>query len=83
VNVTAKATSAVATWDAVSGATGYIVTLANLGGYFYAPTQAYLTKQTQIKLTGLIPNTPNYSLAVWAISSSSFAQGADTFSTKP
>jgi kumamolisin len=84
VNVTAKATSAVATWDAVSGATGYLVTLANLGtGYFYAPTQAYLTKQTQIKLTGLIPNTAEYSLSVWAISSNSFAQGADTFSTKP
>jgi subtilase family serine protease len=82
VNVTAKATSALATWDAVSGATGYIVTLANLStGYFYPPTQAYLTKQTKLKLTGLIPNTGSYSLAVWAISSNSFAQGADTFST--
>jgi hypothetical protein len=41
----------------------------------------YLTKKTTIKLTGLIPNTENYSLIVWAISPNSFAEGAWTFST--
>ena len=82
VNVTPAATSAVATWDAVSGATGYIVELANLSTpFFYPPTQAYLTKQNKIKLTGLIPGTNDYSLIVWAISPNSFAEGAWTFST--
>jgi hypothetical protein len=84
VNATATAKTAMVAWDAVSGATGYIVTLADLNaGYFYAPTQAYLTKQNKIKLTGLIPGTNSYSLIVWAISPNSFAQGAVTFATKP
>jgi subtilase family serine protease len=82
VNVTSTATTATATWDAVSGAKGYIVTLTDLNvGFVYAPTQAYLTKGTTMKLTGLIPGTNDYSLIVWAISPSSFAQGANTFST--
>jgi subtilase family serine protease len=84
VNVTAKAKSAVATWEAVSGATGYIVTLADLSApFFYPPTQVFLTKSTKLKLTGLTPSTNNYSLIVWAISSNSFAQGAFSFSTTP
>ncbi|MBV8212914.1 MAG: S8 family serine peptidase [Verrucomicrobia bacterium] len=84
LNVTATSTSAVATWEAVSGASGYIVQLADLNvGFVYPPTKAYLTKQTKIKLTGLIPGTNSYSLIVWAISPNSFSEGADTFSTKP
>lgn len=82
VNVTATATTAVATWDPVPGATGYIVNLADLNvGFVYPPVQAYVTKNTKIKLTGLIPNTGSYSLIVWAISPNSFAEGAWTFST--
>ena len=82
VNVVAKATSAVATWDAVAGATGYIVQLVDLDlGFVYPPGSVYVTKKTMIKLTGLIPNTGSYSLIVWAISPNSFAEGAWTFST--
>jgi kumamolisin len=82
LNVVAQATSAVATWDAVSGATGYIVQLADLDlGFGYPPGSVYVTKKTTIKLTGLIPNTGSYSLIVWAISPNSFAEGAWTFST--
>jgi subtilase family serine protease len=82
VNVVAKATSAVATWDAVAGATGYIVQLADLNlGFVYPPGSVYVTKKTTIKLTGLVPNTGNYSLIVWAISPNSFAEGAWSFST--
>jgi kumamolisin len=77
-----NATTAVATWEPVTGATGYIVQLADLSAPFaYPPGSVYLTKKTTIKLTGLIPNTGNYSLIVWAISPSSFAEGAWTFST--
>jgi hypothetical protein len=82
LNVVAKATSAVATWDAVSGATGYIVQLADLDlGFVYPPGSVHVTKKTTINLTGLIPNTGSYSLIVWAISPNSFAEGAWTFST--
>jgi hypothetical protein len=82
VNVVAKATSAVATWDAVTGATGYIVQLADLDlGFVYPPGSVYVTKKTTIKLTGLIPNTGSYSLIVWAISPNSLAEGAWSFST--
>jgi kumamolisin len=82
LNVVAKATSAVARWDAVTGATGYIVQLADLDlGFGYPPGSVYVTKKTTIKLTGLIPNTGSYSLIVWAISPNSFAEGAWTFST--
>jgi subtilase family serine protease len=82
VNVVAKATSAEVTWSPVTGATGYVVTLADLSlPFFYAPTSVYLTKDAKIKLTGLTPETESYSLVVWAISSDSFAEGANTFST--
>jgi subtilase family serine protease len=82
LNVAANATSAVATWDAVTGATGYIVQLADLDlGFVYPPGSVHVTKKTTIKLTGLIPNTGSYSLIVWAISPNSFAEGAWTFST--
>jgi subtilase family serine protease len=82
LNVVAKATSAVATWDAVSGAAGYIVQLADLDlGFVYPPGSVHITKKTTINLTGLIPNTGSYSLIVWAISPNSFAEGAWTFST--
>jgi kumamolisin len=77
-----NATTAVATWEPVTGATGYIVQIADLSAPSdYPPGNVYLTKKTTIKLTGLIPNTENYSLIVWAISPSSFAEGAWTFST--
>ena len=77
-----NATTAVATWQPVTGATGYIVQIADLSAPSdYPPGNVYLTKKTTIKLTGLIPNTQNYSLIVWAISPSSFAEGAWTFST--
>jgi subtilase family serine protease len=77
-----NATTAVATWEPVTGATGYIVQLADLSIPFaYPPGNVYLTKKTTIKLTGLIPNTENYSLIVWAISPNSFAEGAWSFST--
>ena len=84
VNVVPSSTSAVATWQAVTGATGYIVQIADLSAPFaYPPGSVYLTKNTKIKLTGLIPNTINYSLIVWAISPNSFAEGANSFSTQP
>ena len=77
-----NATTAVATWEPVTGATGYVVQIADLSAPFvYPPGNVYLTKKTTIKLTGLIPNTENYSLIVWAISPNSFAEGAWTFST--
>jgi hypothetical protein len=80
--VVPNATTAVATWEAVTGATGYIVQLADLdSGFAYPQGSVYLTKKTTIKLTGLIPNTGSYSLIVWAISQNSFAEGAWTFST--
>jgi subtilase family serine protease len=80
--VVPNATTAVATWDAVTGATGYIVQLADLDSRFaYPQGSVYLTKKTTIKLTGLTPNTGSYSLIVWAISPNSFAEGAWTFST--
>jgi subtilase family serine protease len=84
LNVVPRSTSAVATWQPVPGATGYIVQLADLDLPFaYPPGSVYLTKNTTFKLTGLIPNTINYSLIVWAISPTSFAEGASTFSTQP
>jgi len=84
LNVVANSTSAVATWQPVTGATGYIVQLADLSTPFaYPPGSVYLTKNTTFKLTGLIPGTQQYSLIVWAISPSSFAEGAWSFSTSP
>ena len=84
LNVVANSTSAVATWQPVTGATGYIVQLADLDTPFaYPPGSVYLTKNTTFKLTGLIPGTQQYSLIVWAISPNSFAEGANSFSTSP
>ena len=82
LNVVANSTSAIATWQPVTGATGYIVQLADLDAPFaYPPGSVYLTKNTTFKLTGLIPGTQQYSLIVWAISPTSFAEGAWSFST--
>jgi subtilase family serine protease len=82
LNVVAGSTTATATWQAYPGATGYIVQLANLDWPFaYPPGSVYLTKNTTFKLTGLIPNDPEYSLIIWAITPNSWAEGAWTFST--
>jgi hypothetical protein len=84
LNVVAGSTTATATWQAYPGATGYIVQLADLNvGFAYPAGSVYLTKKTTFKLTGLIPNTADYSLIVWAITPNSWAEGAWTFSTSP
>ena len=84
LNVVAGSTTAAATWQAYPGATGYIVQLADLNvGFAYPAGSVYLTKKTTFKLTGLVPNTADYSLIVWAITPNSWAEGAWTFSTSP
>jgi subtilase family serine protease len=84
LNVVAGSTSAVATWQAYPGAVGYIVQLANLDWPFAYPLgSVYVTKDTTFKLTGLIPNNPEYSLIIWAITPNSWAEGAWSFSTSP
>ena len=47
VNVVAKATSAVATWDAVAGATGYIVQLVDLDLGFVYPRGVCISQKRQ------------------------------------
>jgi subtilase family serine protease len=84
LNVVAGSTTATATWQAYPGATGYIVQLENLDWPFAYPLgSVYLTKNTTFKLTGLVPNDPVYSLIIWAITPTGWAEGAWSFATNP
>ena len=59
-------------WAPVSSAIAYAVTVAR-PGYAFNDLQVHVTKGTSLKVTGLLPNDPNYSATLWAYNASGFS----------
>jgi subtilase family serine protease len=77
-----SSTSVHATWDAVSGATGYALALYVLTskGQLTHEANTFVTKSNNVIISGLTPGTP-YELFVGAVNPTGSSQALTTFTT--